>query len=128
MNDETRTQTSDGLDTGEETSPTDEPVALEQDSTEIDEQEFASLLGAREYESSTDIEQIWMREIGSVPLLSNKEVIAIARAVETGEVLNEVEYAFYKENNVLPDGPQMALGLLGRLVSLEQLVSIPQWD
>ena len=124
MNDETRTQTSDGLDTGEETSPTDEPVALEQDSTEIDEQEFASLLGAREYESSTDIEQIWMREIGSVPLLSNKEVIAIARAVETGEVLNEVEYAFYKENNVLPDGPEMALGLLGRLVSLEPVVSI----
>jgi len=124
MNDETRTQTNNGLDTEEETSTTDEPVALEQDQTEIDEQEFASLLGAREYEFSTDIEQIWMREIGSVPLLSNKEVIAIAREVESGEVLNEVEYTLYKENNVLPDGPQMALGLLGRLVTLEPVASI----
>ncbi|MBN1856788.1 MAG: sigma-70 family RNA polymerase sigma factor [Dehalococcoidia bacterium] len=125
MNDETTIETTDELEPDEETSTTSEPVTTEQDSTdEMDEQEFATLLGAREYESSADIEQIWMREIGSVPLLSNKEVIDIAREVESGEVLNEVEYAFFKEKNVLPDGPHMAMGLLERLVNLEPVVTV----
>lgn len=125
MDEETRLGTADGLEPEEENTTTaGEPTALEQDSTEIDEEEFSALLGAREYEPSADIEQLWMREIGSVPLLSNKAVVELARKVEEGETLNEVEYGFYKERGVLPDGPHFALGLLSRLVALEPIVEI----
>ena len=93
MDEETRLETADELESEEDNTTTAvEPTALEQDSTEIDEEEFSALLGAREYEASADIEQLWMREIGSVPLLSNKAVVELARKVEEGETINEVDY------------------------------------
>jgi RNA polymerase primary sigma factor len=125
MDEETQLGTADELEPEEDNTTTPAgATALDMDSTETDEEEFSTLLGAREYESSADIEQLWMREIGSVPLLSNKEVVELARKVEEGETLNEIEFEFYKEKGVLPDGPQFALGLLSRLAALEPAVGI----
>jgi RNA polymerase primary sigma factor len=125
MDEETQLGTADELEPEEDNTTTPGgATALDLDSTETDEEEFSTLLGAREYESSADIEQLWMREIGSVPLLSNKEVVELARKVEEGETLNEIEFEFYKEKGVLPDGPQFALGLLSRLAALEPAVGI----
>ena len=91
---------------------------------DMDDDEFSAMLGTRDYESSADIEQLWMREIGAVPLLSNKEVVDLARVVEEGEVLNEIEYAFMQEKGVAPDGPHLALALLKRVVELDREVAV----
>jgi hypothetical protein len=91
---------------------------------DMDDDEFSAMLGTRDYESSADIEQLWMREIGAVPLLSNKEVVDLARVVEEGEVLNEIEYAFMQEKGVAPDGPHFALALLKRVVELDREVAV----
>jgi len=102
-----------------------EPDVAATDATfEMDDDEFSAMVGTREYESSADIEQLWMREIGAVPLLSNKEVVELARVVEEGEVLNEIEYAFMQEKGVAPDGPHFALALLSRTISLDREVAV----
>jgi RNA polymerase primary sigma factor len=102
-----------------------EPDVAATDATfEMDDDEFSAMVGTREYESSADIEQLWMREIGAVPLLSNKEVVELARVVEEGEVLNEIEYAFMQEKGVAPDGPHFALALLNRTISLDREVAV----
>ncbi len=103
---------------------TDTEAAITDTSYEMDDDEFSSMLGAREYESSADIEQLWMREIGAVPLLSNKEVVELARVVEEGEVLNEVEAAFSNEKGIAPDGPHFALELLRRVMELDGAVAV----
>jgi RNA polymerase primary sigma factor len=91
---------------------------------EMDDDEFSAILGTREYESSADIEQLWMREIGAVPLLSNKQVVELASVVEEGEVLNEVEYLFIQDKGVSPDGPHFALALLKRVIDLDRNASV----
>ncbi len=91
---------------------------------EMDDDEFSSILGTREYEASADIEQLWMREIGAVPLLSNKQVVELARVVEEGEVLNEVEYMFIQAKGVSPDGPHFVLALLQRAAQLGREAAI----
>lgn len=102
-----------------------EPDVAATDATfEMDDDEFSAMVGTREYESSADIEQLWMREIGAVPLLSNKEVVELARVVEEGEVLNEIDYAFMQEKGVAPDGPHFALALLNRTISLDREVAV----
>jgi len=102
-----------------------EPDVAATDATfEMDDDEFSAMVGTREYESSADIEQLWMREIGAVPLLSNKEVVELARVVEEGEVLNEIEYAFMQGKGVAPDGPHFALALLNRTISLDREVAV----
>jgi len=89
-------------------------------SLEMDDDEFSSMVGTREYEASADIEQLWMREIGAVPLLSNKEVVELARVVEEGEVLNEIEYASMQKAGAAPDGPHFALALIQRLIAFDR--------
>ena len=101
----------------------DADVAVSDTPYEMDDDEFSAMLGTREYESSADIEQLWMREIGAVPLLSNKEVVELARIVEEGEVLHEVESAFMREKGVAPDGPHLALALLKRVLDLDTAIS-----
>ncbi len=88
---------------------------------EMGDEEFSSMVGTREYEPSADIEQLWMREIGGVPLLSNKEVVELARIVEEGEVLNEIEYSSIRTTGFAPDGPHFALALLSRIMDLEEV-------
>jgi len=100
------------------TQDSDRDVAVVDVPFEMDDDEFSAMVGVREYESSADIEQLWMREIGAVPLLSNKEVVELARIVEEGEVLNEIEYAFVQEKGAVPDGPHFALSLLKRVIEL----------
>ncbi|MBN1152215.1 MAG: sigma-70 family RNA polymerase sigma factor [Dehalococcoidia bacterium] len=102
----------------------EQDVAVTDAVFEMDDDEFSAMVGTREYESSADIEQIWMREIGAVPLLSNKEVVELARVVEEGEVLNEIEYGFIQEKGVSPDGPHFALALLNRLIALDREVAV----
>ncbi len=91
---------------------------------EMDDDEFSAMVGTREYESSADIEQLWMREIGAVPLLSNKEVVELARTVEEGEVLNEIAYGFIRKSGVSADGPHFALALLRRAIALDEVTSV----
>lgn len=93
-------------------------------SYEMDDDEFSAMVGTREYESSADIEQLWMREIGAVSLLSNKEVVELARTVEQGEVLNEVEYEFMRRNGASANGPQLVLELFRRVIALEEVVAL----
>ena len=107
-----------------EDSNTDEQESSSEDTLEIGDEEFSAMLGSRDYESTADIEQIWMREIGAVSLLSNKEVIELARKVEEGEVLLEVEYAFMKEHGISPDAPTFAVELLRRVVELNDVVAV----
>mgnify|MGYP006289358017 CR=1 FL=1 len=107
-----------------EDSNTDEQESSSEDTLEIGDEEFSAMLGSRDYESTADIEQIWMREIGAVSLLSNKEVIELARKVEEGEVLLEVEYAFMKEHGISPDAPTLAVELLRRVVELNDVVAV----
>jgi|GEM_PF-220140 len=102
----------------------EQDVAVIDTPYEMDDDEFSAMLGTREYESSADIEQLWMREIGAVPLLSNKEVVELARVVEEGEVLNEIEYAFMQAKGVAPDGPHFALELLNRVIELDKEVAV----
>lgn len=102
----------------------DQDAAVPDATFEMDDDEFSAMVGTREYESSADIEQLWMREIGAVPLLSNKEVVELARVVEEGEVLNEIEYAFIQEKGVAPDGPHFALALLQRLIAIDREAAV----
>jgi RNA polymerase primary sigma factor len=103
---------------------TDTDALVAETPFEMDDDEFSAILGTREYESSADIEQLWMREIGAVPLLSNKEVVELAGVVEEGEVLNEVEYLFIQEKGLSPDGPHFALALLKRVIELDRAAAI----
>jgi len=103
---------------------TDSDALVAETPFEMDDDEFSAILGTREYEASADIEQLWMREIGAVPLLSNKEVVELARVVEEGEVLNEVEYLFIQEKGLSPDGPHFALALLKRVTELEKAAAV----
>jgi RNA polymerase primary sigma factor len=103
-----------------DTNNEEEPNAEE---LEIGDEEFSAMVGSRDYESTADIEQIWMREIGAVPLLSNKEVVELAGKVEEGEVLIEVEYAFLRDHGVAADGPSLAIELLRRSAELDKIVA-----
>jgi len=90
---------------------------------EIDDDDFSAMVGASDYQSSTDIEQLWMREIGAVPLLSNKEVVEIARKVEEGEVVLEATQAFFQQKGIEPDSPHLVLELLGRVAALDKAIA-----
>lgn len=103
---------------------TEEQEASAEEALEIGDDEFSAMVGARDYESTADIEQIWMREIGAVPLLSNKEVVELARKVEEGEVLIEVEYGLLKDRGVAPDATSIAIELLQRVAGLGKTVSL----
>jgi len=122
----TRIETDDELEPVDDVLTPDEEVeAVEHDApAEMDDEEFSAMVGTRDYESSADIEQMWMREIGSVPLLSNKEVVDLARTVEEGEVLNEIEAAFQSEKGIAPDSPHLVLEMLRRLIALDRVVSV----
>jgi len=102
----------------------DQQGTAAEDTLDIGDEEFSAMLGSKDYESTADIEQIWMREIGAVPLLSNKEVIELARKVEEGEVLLEIEYKFMKDRGTAPDSPGMASELLRRVVELNDVIAV----
>lgn len=126
MEEETRMEIEEELEpvaAGSSVNDEEEPVARDA-SYEMDDDEFSAMVGTRDYESSADIEQIWMREIGTVPLLSNKEVVELARTVEAGEVLNEIEYGIMRDSGAAADGPQLALALLRRVSALEEVSSL----
>ncbi len=126
MEEETRIEIQDEFEpvaTGVSSEDEQETVASETP-YEMDDDEFSAMVGARDYESSADIEQLWMREIGAVRLLSNKEVVGLARTVEEGEVLNEVEQAFARTNGVAPDAPHIALALLERVIDLDAVAGV----
>ena len=124
MEDEARIGMEDELEPVSEVLSPDTDALVAETPFEMDDDEFSAILGTREYEASADIEQLWMREIGAVPLLSNKEVVELARVVEEGEVLNEVEYLFMKEKGLSPDGPHFALALLKRVIELDKEASV----
>jgi RNA polymerase primary sigma factor len=126
MENVTRIETEDELEPVDDVLTPDEEVeAVEHDApADMDDDEFSAMVGTRDYESSADIEQMWMREIGSVPLLSNKEVVDLARTVEEGEVLNEIEAAFQSQKGIAPDSPHMVLEMLRRLIELDRVVSV----
>ncbi len=123
MEEELKTGIDEEVEPAEDTSK-DEQETSDEDTLDIGDEEFSAMLGSRDYESTADIEQIWMREIGAVPLLSNKEVIELARKVEEGEVLLEVEYAFLKERGITPDAPTLAVELLRRVIELNEVVAV----
>ena len=113
----------------EELEPAEDMNAEEHDANieealDIGDDEFSAMIGSRDYESTADIEQIWMREIGAVPLLSNKEVVELARKVEEGEVLSEVDYAFTKDHGRAPDGPSTVIELLRRIIGLDRIAAV----
>ncbi len=126
MEDETRIEAEEELEPVDDVLTPDEEVeAVEQSApVDMDDDEFSAMVGTRDYDSSADIEQMWMREIGSVPLLSNKEVVDLARTVEEGEVLNEIDSQFQTARGVAPDGPHLVLELLRRLIDLDRVVSV----
>ncbi|MCK9355657.1 MAG: sigma-70 family RNA polymerase sigma factor [Dehalococcoidia bacterium] len=120
------------IETDTELEPVDEALTPDEEveavehvaAAEMDDDEFSAMVGPRDYDSSADIEQMWMREIGSVPLLSNKAVVDLARTVEEGEVLNEIEGAFQAEKGMAPDSPHLVLEMLRRLIELDRVVSV----
>ncbi|MFW6056471.1 MAG: sigma-70 family RNA polymerase sigma factor [Chloroflexota bacterium] len=124
MEEELKTGIDEKIEPAEDTSSDEEEETTDEETLNIDDEEFSAMLGSRDYESTADIEQIWMREIGAVPLLSNKEVIELARKVEEGEVLLEVEYAFMKERGMSPDAPSLAVELLRRVIELNEVVTV----
>ena len=124
MEEEARIGMDDELEPAAEVLSPDSDSVVAEVPFEMDDDEFSTILGPREYESSADIEQLWMREIGAVPLLSNKEVVELARVVEEGEVLNEVEYKFIQEKSVSPDGPHFVIALLKRVSELDREAAV----
>ena len=91
---------------------------------EMDDDEFSAMVGTSDYQSSTDIEQLWMREIGAVPLLNNKEVVEIARKVEEGELLIEAEQEFAQRKGIEPDDPHLVIELLSRVVAQDKAIAV----
>ena len=108
------------VDTVASTDSTEAPVA----EVEMDDDEFSAMVGTSDYQTSTDIEQLWMREIGAVPLLSNKEVVEIARKVEAGEVVLEAEQEFARRKGIEPDAPHLVLELLSRVAAVDNAIAI----
>ncbi len=126
MEEETRIEMEEELEpvaAGSTAEEEDEP-AVRDASYEMDDDEFSAMVGTREYESSADIEQLWMREIGAVPLLSNKEVVELARTVEEGEVLNELEYEVIRAGGSATDGAQIIRTLLRRTIALDEVAAL----
>ena len=91
---------------------------------DIDDDEFSAMVGTSDYQSSTDIEQLWMREIGAVPLLSNKEVVEIARKVEEGEVILEATQEFSQTKGIEPDAPHLVIELLRRVAAMDKAIAV----
>lgn len=126
MDEETRIEMEDELEptaAGSNAEDESQPAARAT-SYEMDDDEFSAMVGTREYESSADIEQLWMREIGAVSLLSNKEVVELARIVEQGEVLNEVEYDFMRRSGASANGPQLVMALFRRVIALDEVATL----
>ncbi len=123
MEEELRNETEDGFGPDEDTTVA---VSAADDAAdmEMDDDEFSAMVGTSDYQTSTDIEQLWMREIGSVPLLSNKEVVEIARTIEEGEVLLEADQEFAKKHGIGPDAPHLVLELLSRVIALDKAIAI----
>ena len=113
----------DGLEPGVDTVASAEAVEAPVAEIEMDDDEFSAMVGTSDYQTSTDIEQLWMREIGAVPLLSNKEVVEIARKVEEGEVVIEAEQEFARRKGIEPDAPHLVLELLSRVAALDKVVA-----
>ena len=123
MEEELRNEVEDGFEPDEDTTA---PANTADDAAEIemDDDEFSAMVGTSDYQTSTDIEQLWMREIGSVPLLSNKEVVEIARKIEEGEVLLEADQEFARKHGIGPDAPHLVLELLSRVIALDKAIAI----